>query len=307
MDRDRYYREKAAYKGPWKIPNVKDPRAPKKPMSAFLAFSNERRKIVAEANPNISNGEISGLLSKLWKEAPHDVKNQYREREAEERKKFKATLAEWEKQNSDAQLSIEEDMEDYEDSSFQNDGIFSSTETNNDDEDSKQPDTKMPPSQLKEDDTVVSLPPFHHPRHDSGINLTMFRQPFSVQRAAPNPNYFSMLGNVPSNSSNSLFPDLPTQQRFITLPPGPHHPQRHQTQPHESCPLAHADQTSGSPLDRQAAADRGTIQSDRAAVQASQNQTTMMDEYHSLDPFIETDTGGFLAAFAVLEKEEEHK
>lgn len=42
-DRDRYYREKAAYKGPWKIPKDKDPDAPKKPMSAFLGKTGLER------------------------------------------------------------------------------------------------------------------------------------------------------------------------------------------------------------------------------------------------------------------------
>ena len=59
IDKERYEREKALYKGPWKVPDVKYPDAPKKPMSAFLAFGNERRKAIAEANPLMSNAEIS--------------------------------------------------------------------------------------------------------------------------------------------------------------------------------------------------------------------------------------------------------
>ena len=38
VDRERFEREKALYKGPWKVPDVKDPNIPKKPVSAFLAF-----------------------------------------------------------------------------------------------------------------------------------------------------------------------------------------------------------------------------------------------------------------------------
>lgn len=97
-DRIRYENEKAAYKGPWKILHTKNPDAPKKPMSAFLAFSNERRGAVAQANPQMNGTEISCLLSKLWKECPKDVKQQYREKEAKERQAFKKVRAEWEEQ-----------------------------------------------------------------------------------------------------------------------------------------------------------------------------------------------------------------
>mgnify|MGYP005851077441 CR=1 FL=1 len=102
-DRERYEREKASYKGPWKIPDVKDPKAPKKPQSAFLAFSNERRKIVAKANPNMSGTEISGLMSQLWKECPEHMKQAYRDQEARERKTFKTAFAGWERKK-DAEL-----------------------------------------------------------------------------------------------------------------------------------------------------------------------------------------------------------
>ena len=98
LDRERYDKEKEAYTGPWKVPDVKDPTAPKKPMSSFLAFSNERRKTVAQANPNMNGTEISCLLAQLWKDCPMDVKQQYRDREARERGAFKKDRAEWQRQ-----------------------------------------------------------------------------------------------------------------------------------------------------------------------------------------------------------------
>ena len=97
QDRQRYEREKAAYTGPWKVPDVKDPDTPKRPMSAFLAFSNERRKVIVEENPQLSGSEISSALSKLWKECPYEVKQQYREREAKERSIYKKQRAVWKK------------------------------------------------------------------------------------------------------------------------------------------------------------------------------------------------------------------
>lgn len=96
IDKERYEREKALYTGPWKVPDIKYPDAPKKPMSAFLAFGNERRKAIAAANPLMSNAEISSQLSKLWRECPADVKQSYRDREKRERESFKKYRAEWE-------------------------------------------------------------------------------------------------------------------------------------------------------------------------------------------------------------------
>ena len=119
-DKVRYEREKASYKGPWKVPNVKFEYGPKKPMSAFLAFGNERRGVIAESNPRLSNAEISSLLSKLWRECPADIKKAYRDREAREREAFKKNRAAWERikrreagidlPNSQSPTSAEEEM-----------------------------------------------------------------------------------------------------------------------------------------------------------------------------------------------------
>jgi high mobility group protein B1 len=102
QDRQRYDKEKAAYKGPWKVPIVKHPNAPKKPMSAFLAFGNQRRKAVAEANPSMNGTQISYSLAKLWRNAPDDIKGEYRKKEAYERALYKQRRAIWEAQQQQA-------------------------------------------------------------------------------------------------------------------------------------------------------------------------------------------------------------
>ena len=101
QDRDRYDREKAAYKGPWKIPNIKDPDTPKKPMSAFLAFGNQRRKAIAEANPSMNGTQISCLLAKLWRESSDEIRQAYRDKEARERAMYKRRRALWERQKKE--------------------------------------------------------------------------------------------------------------------------------------------------------------------------------------------------------------
>jgi hypothetical protein len=96
-DKVRYEREKANYKGPWKIACITQKKGrPKKPMSAFLAFGNERRGSIVEANPSLSNAEVSSLLSQLWRDCPPHIKQYYRDQEATEREIFKQDLKNWE-------------------------------------------------------------------------------------------------------------------------------------------------------------------------------------------------------------------
>lgn len=100
-DKARYEVEKAMYKGPWKIPankrTPKDPSAPKRPMSAFLAYSNKRRAGLKRENPNATNADLSKMLSKKWKEEAPEVKKQYTDEEAELRSNYKIEMGKWRK------------------------------------------------------------------------------------------------------------------------------------------------------------------------------------------------------------------
>lgn len=88
-DKERYETEKANYTGPWKIVDFKDRNTPKRPMSAFLAYSNARRKEVTESNPTLSNGEISKVLAEMWRDASPERKQLYRDQENALRLKYK--------------------------------------------------------------------------------------------------------------------------------------------------------------------------------------------------------------------------
>jgi len=98
-DKERYQREKATYSGPWKVRTnlrkPKDPNSPKKPVPAYFAFSNERRQEVKNQNQNATNGEISRILSKMWKEASEEVRKMYLDSEAREREKYSEKMVEW--------------------------------------------------------------------------------------------------------------------------------------------------------------------------------------------------------------------
>jgi HMG (high mobility group) box len=94
-DKERFELEKKTYTGPWKVVAGKPPTAPKRPMSAFFDFGNARRAQFRNMHPNATNGEISSMLAKIWKEAPHEVKKEYIEREARLREQYKRDIAAW--------------------------------------------------------------------------------------------------------------------------------------------------------------------------------------------------------------------
>ena len=100
-DKQRYMVEKASYTGPWQVPwkrARKDPCAPKRPMSAFLYFSQGRRTKLKTENPNMKNTEVSRLLGEMWRNAADEERNPYIEKEKEEREKYKVAVAEWRKE-----------------------------------------------------------------------------------------------------------------------------------------------------------------------------------------------------------------
>lgn len=104
-DKARYEVEKAMYKGPWKVQankrTPKDPSAPKRPMSAFLAFSNKRRAALKRENPDATNADLSKMLSKTWKEIPDDIRKKYMDEEAILRATYKVDVAQWRKKVAD--------------------------------------------------------------------------------------------------------------------------------------------------------------------------------------------------------------
>lgn len=92
--------EKASYTGPWQVPwkrAKKDPSAPKRPMSAFLYFSQGRRRQIKEENPHMKNTEVSRLLGEMWRGASEEERRPHVEKEKHEREKYKIAIANWRK------------------------------------------------------------------------------------------------------------------------------------------------------------------------------------------------------------------
>jgi len=115
-DKHRYMQEKASYTGPWQVPwkrAKKDPSAPKRPMSAFLYFSQERRRIIKQKNPKMRNTDISRVLGEMWRNATEEERGPHIAHEAKEREKYKVAIAKWREEHEakmEAQRKAQEEQ-----------------------------------------------------------------------------------------------------------------------------------------------------------------------------------------------------
>jgi hypothetical protein len=113
-DKRRYKLEKERYTGPWQVPwkrAKKNPNAPKRPMSAFLYFSQEKRSIIKAQNPGLKNTEISRVLGQMWKSAPQEERSPHIEHEKGEREKYKVQMAAWREKEEERKAQIREKNE----------------------------------------------------------------------------------------------------------------------------------------------------------------------------------------------------
>ena len=94
-DKARFELEKSMYSGPWKVPNVKDPKAPKRPVSAFLCFSKERRAQVKRDGPHMTTTQISAVLARMWKEASEQERQKYVDLDTKDRERYRRELEEY--------------------------------------------------------------------------------------------------------------------------------------------------------------------------------------------------------------------
>lgn len=70
-------------------------------MSAFLFFSQTKRRAIKDANPGMRNTEISRVLGEMWQKASHEERAPHIEREAAERQKYKVAIAKWREEEAE--------------------------------------------------------------------------------------------------------------------------------------------------------------------------------------------------------------
>eukprot|EP00873_Tetraselmis_striata_P034655 jgi/Tetstr1/454919/TSEL_041782.t1 len=76
-----------------KAKKVKDKNAPKKPMSAFMMFSNTVRESVKAENPEATFGELGKLIGGKWKEMTDSDKEQYNDMAADDKVRYQEAMA----------------------------------------------------------------------------------------------------------------------------------------------------------------------------------------------------------------------
>ena len=107
-DKARFEVEKSLYTGPWKVPakkrSQKDPNAPKRPMSAFLAYSHVKRAEVKKKNQNMNNVESSCVLAQMWQGTPEEEEKDRIEKEYNLRQKYLSEIAVW-RENTEKELT----------------------------------------------------------------------------------------------------------------------------------------------------------------------------------------------------------
>jgi hypothetical protein len=67
-------------------------------MSAFLYFSQGRRKTIKDQNQDIKNTQVSRLLGEMWRNSSEEERKPYIDKEKKERGKYKIAIAEWRKE-----------------------------------------------------------------------------------------------------------------------------------------------------------------------------------------------------------------
>jgi len=78
----------------------KDPSAPKRPLSAYMFFSQDWRERIKSENPDASFGEVGKLLGKKWKTLEDDDKKPYLEQAVRDKARAEQEKSEYENKNA---------------------------------------------------------------------------------------------------------------------------------------------------------------------------------------------------------------
>ncbi|KAJ2918238.1 hypothetical protein MD484_g2154, partial [Candolleomyces efflorescens] len=73
----------------------KDPNAPKRPASSYILFQNEKRGLLREENPQLSNAAILQLCSDMWKNADDETREEYNRKQLAEKTRYELDKKAW--------------------------------------------------------------------------------------------------------------------------------------------------------------------------------------------------------------------
>ncbi|KAJ5722631.1 Non-histone chromosomal protein 6 [Penicillium malachiteum] len=92
MPKDKPTTRRAA---PKKNSRKKDPNAPKRGLSAYMFFANDKRDSVREENPGISFGQVGKMLGDKWKALTESERKPYDDKAAADKKRYEEDKAKY--------------------------------------------------------------------------------------------------------------------------------------------------------------------------------------------------------------------
>ena len=95
-----------------RLSKKRDPTKPKRPISAYIAFSVAKRPEVKAANPEKTTTEILSLLAACWRNASDEEKEDFVQIAKENKVRYLEKMTEWRKTNAKQCLIVESDAED---------------------------------------------------------------------------------------------------------------------------------------------------------------------------------------------------
>eukprot|EP00980_Cylindrotheca_fusiformis_P000430 scaffold103_cov116-Cylindrotheca_fusiformis.AAC.5 len=79
------------------VADVDDIEVPQKPCPAYFQFANARRGEVKKAHPEASNGDVSKILSEMWRSSSDEFKAFYMQEETKQRSIYRKQMEEYER------------------------------------------------------------------------------------------------------------------------------------------------------------------------------------------------------------------
>ncbi|KAL6628032.1 high mobility group box domain-containing protein, partial [Neocallimastix sp. 'constans'] len=82
---------------PNKRKRQKEEGAPKRPISSYMFFSQDKRNEVKSKNPDATFSEIGKITGNLWKNASAEEKEKYERKAKEDKERYRREMEEFEK------------------------------------------------------------------------------------------------------------------------------------------------------------------------------------------------------------------
>ena len=79
----------------------KDKNAPKRPISAYFFYNQERRETLKKERPTLDNKELIRIMSEEWNKLTDEEKKPYMKKAEDDKKRYTEQMKEYEKQKRD--------------------------------------------------------------------------------------------------------------------------------------------------------------------------------------------------------------